>query len=224
MRTGRQRVVSVALPAIAVLLTSCSGSSAPGSPTPTTSPTASPTPAPAVALARLARNGVHASYTASYALRTPKTHGTELVRRTPARYRVDLDIGRTRSTLIHTQAGYVACAGRGSRATCGRLASVPAALNVAQLFTTYLVELSKTGYPVTVDGSTSAHGSVPAGTCFRVGGRPHTKAALVFPGTYCFSSNGVPTKATFASRSLTLQGLHMGRPTKDAFRPPVRPT
>ena len=226
IRPGRQWIVSVSLGVVALVVTSCAGSSGPGSaqtPTPTASATVSPTPTPAEALGRLARHGVHASYTALYVLRTPKMHGTELVRRTATRYRVDVDVaGRPRSTLIRTSGGFIACAGRGSGATCGRTNTVQ--LNFADPFTSYIAELARSSdeYVVRPAGVFVTHGSPPVrSTCFAVSGGP--KALAVFPGTYCLSARGIPTRMVFASRSLTLRQFHAGRPAKGTFTPPATP-
>jgi hypothetical protein len=212
-------------------VTACTGSSAPSAtPSAASSPTPTQRPAtPAESLAAIARVGQHAAFTATYGLRRERAGsiGVEHVyRRPPLRYRVDIKPrGDRATTLIINGDIKIACGPRDGRTQCALIKHVPAGLNPTTLFTSYLASLAHRtdAYIVHAAGKTRAHGRVPAGTCFVVRGGKSLDRRRVFPGVYCFSADGIPTKATFSELALTLRSLNPNRPRVTAFHPPAKP-
>ena len=214
----------------------CGGSAAPqagpSSAPPTSSPSPSSTPAPAAQLSALAREGAGAAYSAAYRLQASSNGAaTVQVYRSPTALRLDIVSGGSRAVLVENVHGRYSCRLGGGERVCFRVADPGKTLppefdpGLQRVFTTYLTDLAANAgqYDVSPAPATDG-GGVPSGQCFAVktGSESATQDRAI-TGTYCLSDQGVVTKVSFPSGTLTLQEAGAA-PTSAQLHPPVSPT
>jgi hypothetical protein len=184
-------------------------------------------------LQQLASTGLQKSYTAIYTLTATSPRGSAryTVRRTPKAYRVDVRRGNTTAILIHNTHGTYSCQTYVKhRPTCLLVAKpgspVPSLFDAGQkMWSDYLTELSQNAnaYLVTASGTTPPNGSRPAGTCFAVAVAATPSATSLATGTYCFTDEGIPTKARFLSGTFILRSI-VAAPHRKDLLPLAKPT
>ena len=234
--TQRTAAAGGALLLATATLAGCAGGDEPRgvrSPAPSTTTSAAsrpttPTPTPAEQRASdLAREGLTAAYTATYALQRAGAGdpaATVRIYKLGTSYRVDVARGGATSLLMSTAEGPVSCQVRGSRRTCLLVAGPgerpPRLFDPGlQRLVTDVLEAVSGGDGLTVEGAgtMAAADGLPSATCFRISG------GEVAPGEYCLTDGGVPRRATYGSGTLELTELAKP-PASSVFRPPVRPT
>jgi hypothetical protein len=225
------RTALATLSAAALLAGGCSG----GSTTPHASPTPSTTSGSSLSaiaeqLRALATAGSSATYTAFYRIHQvrPASTGTVRVWRGQPSVRVDIVVGRNTASLIVTPKASFSCTAERRRRVCFRVAgpgrAIPPPFNLAPqtLFAADVRQLASDirDYTVTAGSLLSAHGSVPAATCFVVAPTAAATKPQVSRGTYCFATSGVLTAVTYPSgNTLELTALRLGQPPAYRFRP-----
>jgi hypothetical protein len=215
------------LAAAALVLSACSDDE---------SPNAVPSAEPPDQLAALARAGLTASYTATYALEatgTPANSGIVTIRRTPNAYRVDIVSKGSDAFLVHNPRGTYSCEQKpGKPATCFTVAGagkpIPAAFDagVQKVFNTYLTTFADqaSAYDVSIVDAQPANGALPEADCFSVLPGTDSPTPQVAAGTYCFSGDGIPVHVVFPSGTLDLRSLAVETPDATFLVPPATPT
>jgi hypothetical protein len=201
-----------------------------GSPSPPSVGPASSGPSAAAALATIAQVARGAEYTATYTADSsdnPPRSNIITAFRTSTRTRLDV-IEATGHVLIQVDptGTYTCDLPTSGTPSCLTLAGpgqpVPASVDPAgqALFTTTLDVLAQ-GNDITVatEPPRPAGNGIPAARCYAVIAAP---AGGVSPGTYCFTTSGILTRAQFRSNVLQMTALS-GAPADGDFALPVTP-
>ena len=233
---SRSRPAWVAVALTLFALAGCGGSGTPRAGTsstpPASSPSPSPTPSPSAELSALARKGAGASYSATYRLQSSSSGAaTVQVYRSPTALRLDIVSGGSRAVLVENVHGRYSCRIGGGERVCFRVADPGKALppefdpGLQRVFTTYLADLAANAEQYDVSPAAATDGSgVPSGQCFAVkAGSESATQDKAITGSYCLSDQGVVTKVSFPSGTLTLQKTGAA-PTSEQLHPPVSPT
>jgi hypothetical protein len=187
-------------------------------------------PSAAAQLAAIAAIARTAQYTGTYAADSsdnPPRAGTIVAYRTPTSTRLDITEAVGRVVVQVDPTGTYSCnLPTGGTPSCLTLAGpgdpVPANVDPSGqlLFTTTLDTLAQ-GVDLTVSAEAPrpAANGVPASSCFALIAAPDEVA----PGTYCFSSAGVLTRAQFRSNVLELTSLTTA-PAQSDFSLPASPS
>jgi len=191
---------------------------------------ASSGPSAAAALATIAQVARGAAYTATYSAQssdTPPRTNIITAFRTSTRTRLDVT-ETTGHVLIQVDPSgtYTCNLPTSGTPSCLTLAGpgqpVPAGVDPSgqALFTTTLDVLAQ-GNDITVatEAPRPAGNGIPAATCYAVIAAP---AGGVSPGTYCFTTSGILTRAQFRSNVLQLTALS-GTPVDGDFTLPATP-
>jgi len=191
---------------------------------------ASSGPSAAAALATIAQVARGAEYTATYTAQssdTPPT--TNIITASRASTRTRLDVTETTGHVliqVDPSGTYTCNLPTSGTPSCLTLAGpgqpVPAGVDPSgqALFTTTLDVLAQ-GNDITVatEAPRPAGNGIPAATCYAVIAAP---AGGVSPGTYCFTTSGILTRAQFRSNVLQLTALS-GTPVDGDFTLPATP-
>lgn len=213
-----------------VTLAACGGSSSGGG-------TKHPSRSPAETLAQLATAGIGTAYAATYDFHDAAKNQTATVKvwsNQPA-LRVDVIVGTTTASLIVGSSATYSCAITAKGKSCLTVATagqpLPAPFTAAPttLFTADLQQLSTaiSDYTVTSAPGTAASGSVPSATCFDVTPRASASPAAtqVPQGTYCLSTGGLLTAATYPSgNTIRMTDVQTATPDAAQFSPYASPT
>ena len=180
------------------------------------------------AIAAIARDAQYAGTYSADSSDSPPRASTITAYRTPNSTRLDVSEADGRVVIQVDPTGTYTCnLPTGGTPTCLTLAGpdqpVPANVNPSgqALFTTTLDTLAQgVDLTVSIEAPRPAAGNgIPASSCFALIAAPDG----VSPGTYCFSSSGVLTRAQFRSNVLELTSL-MPAPVQSDFSLPASPS